>query len=193
MSTTCFILVTFSWHFFYPGFHIEGPHYYAAMRCGGKVGGCGSVFPLSEMGLFPEFWWEGNYLPGVLGQMGVLSPSSGLLVLSVQWPLHSRPWACFYFILLTYSFGPGKYYHQKERVNNLSIEFCVLRYCHERILYNWQAFVSNKRNAFLPAQDANLKGKEHRQEILAIRKETEAVCSSLVGNITPGLVLLGVV
>lgn len=34
----------------------------------------------------------------------------------------------------------------------------------------WQAFFLNMRNAFFPPpeQDANLKGKEHRQEILAV-------------------------
>lgn len=57
-------------------------------------------------------------------------------------------------------------------VNNLSIEFCIFWYCHGRMLYIWQAFVLSKRNAFFPPtppeQDANLKGKEHRQEILAL-------------------------
>lgn len=70
--------------------------------------------------------------------------------------------------ILSYSFGPGKYHRQQEMVNNLSTEFCTLWYCHERMLYSCQACASSERNAFLPAQDENLKQKDHRQEKLAI-------------------------
>lgn len=52
-------------------------------------------------------------------------------------------------------------------------------YCYKRMPYIWQAFVLNKRNAFLPEQDANLKGKEQRQEISAISGKRQMLSALL--------------
>ena len=107
----------------------------------------------------------GEYLPGVLREMVVPSLRSGLLVLLVHDHfIHYHESTS----ILVRQVSPLE---KKKKVNNLGTEFCIFWYCHERILCIWQAFILSRRNSFFsspPEQDANLKGKEHWQEILAI-------------------------
>ena len=133
----------------------------------GEGEGCGRVFFLSEMGLLPEFWLEGVCLPGVLGADSV-AESQFCIAATLRSETTSFTAMSLLLFCLIYHLGLDKDHHQKETVKNLSIEFCDLWYCHERMLHNWLTFVSTKRNAFQPAQEVNLKGKEHRKEISAI-------------------------
>ena len=166
MSTICFILVTLWWNFFYSSFHVGHSHYVQSSHGEGWLWQCGlSMFFLNEV----------ECLPWVPGGRGVSSWSS-----EGDGGTESPFWTAGTFGSVTTSFTTmslflfwsGKYHHwKKKKVNNLGTEFCIFWYCHERILCIWQAFVLSRRNSFFsppPEQDANLKGKEHGQEILAI-------------------------
>lgn len=56
-----------------------------------------------------------------------------------------------------------------------------------------QAFVLNKKNVFHQKKMKLVKKRTQARSISHLGKETDALCSSLLGSVRPGLVLLGVV
>lgn len=172
-------------HFFHPTFHIRLPHCCPATGVGegGWLWQC--VLPAWDGSLV-----GGDCLPGVGGEMTVvLILSSGLLVLSV--PFHALPWACFYFVDLQFwsrqvSSPERNGKHFKYRI------LCMLILSLENDLY-LQAFVLNKKNAFHQKKMKLVKKRTQARNISHLGKETDALCSSLLGSVRPGLVLLGVV